>query len=129
MSDEPLRYSSYDIMMQQDGKWVSYSDFATLRAQVAALTAERDNMRQRLIDTTQELADKSQDLLDYIAALGPAPVRDEALIRAALEAAARVADRGALDTENDGIASWIADAIRALATPEGIAAIRERAKE
>jgi hypothetical protein len=181
------------------------AELAALRAQVAALTAERDNRRQKLIDVTQELADKSQDLLDYIAALEPAPdieapaenaiargetdnqmlarlgtngaawaaefrtraltlgysdmdegwligwfcnaieaakpslVSDEALIRAALEAAARVADlqkyfcaewshrRNAAPTAVDELAE-VACTIRALATPEVIATIRERAK-
>lgn len=74
-----------------------------------------------------------------LAALEPDTDRDEALIRAALEAAAEAADHYAdMDycaigyPEDGGIAaSGTADTvrreIRALATPEGIAAIMERA--
>ena len=67
-----------------------------------------------------------------LAALEPAPVSDEALIRAALEAA-HIEAVGVANEADDHQrhlgAMDVVDAIRALATPEGIAVIRERAKE
>lgn len=75
-----------------------------------------------------------------LAALEPAPVSDEALIRAALEVAETVLLECSVwcdsqDRTDDGWRNGVTDArkhgmaaIRALATPEGIAAIMERAK-
>lgn len=144
---------------------INAAELATLRAQIAALTAEFDAAKvanilgQRLLVAASELASyasyaeivggvrvnrtqvrqwcdavfalcrelpKDEDGEPCFATLEPAPARDEALIRAAIEAAADACNETHTTGRPHGSTGTIA-AIRALATPEGIAAIRERA--
>jgi hypothetical protein len=123
-------------------------EIAALRAQVAALTAELDAAKagaEQNMRPETDMEHVARDMRDglfpkrserqmvparILAALDPAPVSDEALIRAALEEVAeRVFPNGLNATGTRMV--WAlreAEKIRALATPEGIAAIRERAK-